>query len=701
MVESRTPWIFALHACLPAILLPTPAAAQEPSFRVEVRMVQVEVRVTSGGEPIHDLSPADLRLLENGVEQKIEYFHHVCRSPSSVGAATADHSQGARWDDRQPLAEPTWVYLSTEIGTPQDARRAAASLRGFLEKELPPGFLFSVAGLPFTSNRQLLSRIVERMERHPYGNPSAVGPVLQHEEDLEFLREIAKAQSEEMSAISTMTGFDREPEFRGALSQVPTLNTESVDRQILFFGQLALLRYRDLIRSLGDLPGRKVVILYRSGLRLDPDHYPLMRELIAEATRRRLTFYTMDTRGLDTIPPLEDRRYAIAWQRGTPRDFLPNILGKHERLLQSREGLVAIAQDTNGRAVLDTNDLGAVLDAVTTDSAEYYVLGYYPTDLSESGRFRRWRVETRRQGLKVQAPRGYYEPEPTAEPTSVFDVLQRDALQGDLTLQSQFNIFAGPDQMPVLIFSLGTAMGELEGRSGRNGSRLEDELAARLYIPGSRNLPIYHHQLLSHSLPPAQLARVDGDSTVMLAGSSLLPIGPGRYRWKAAIRDEHNGRWGAEEVELTVPDFRIPSTPSSLLLTREIRRVSAGDTPAAGDPRETILRLGELEFVPQPQSVFRKGEHLHALFDLYQPSPGDLAEANRGMQLLLLRDGRPVNGVEAYGQAYIQPELARIRYAAHFSTSRLEPGMYRLVAFLPNAEQRELPTLQRFFRLVE
>ncbi|GAB4129792.1 MAG: hypothetical protein Kow001_23860 [Acidobacteriota bacterium] len=665
-------------------------------------MVQVEVRVTSGGQPVHDLTPADFRLLEDGVEQRIEYFHHVCRGPSSpVAPAVTEAVSGSGAEHgSQPLVEPTWVYLSTEIGSPQDARRAAASLRTFLGKELPPGFLVSVAGSPFTANRQLLVRIVERLAREPYGRPAAVGPVLQHEEDLEFLREIAKAQSEEMSAISTMTGFEREPEFRGALSQVPTLNAESVDRQILFFGQLALMRYRDLVRSIGDLPGRKVVVLYRSGLRLDPEHYQLMQEIIAEATRHRLTFYTMDSRGLDTIPPLEDRRYAIAWQRGTPRDFLPNILGKHERLLQSREGLVAIAQDTNGRAVLDTNDLGEVLETVRTDSAEYYVFGYYPTDLSERGRFRRWRIETLRQGLKLQAPRGYYEHNPQGQPSSVFELLQRELTPGDLTLQSQVNFFAGPDQMPLLVFSLGTAIGGLEGRRSRGQTRLEATLAARLHLPGSRNLPIYHYQVLSHSLPADQFAQLDGDPTVVLAGSSLLPVSPGRYRWKAAIRDERSGRWGTEEVDLTVPDFRVPSTPSSLLLTREVRRVPA-DASGTEDPRASVLRVADLEFVPQPQSVFRKGEILHALFDLYLPSSDDLAEAAHGMQLLLLREGRPVNGVEAYGQAHVQPEQARIRYAAHLSTASLEPGMYRLVAFLPNSESRSLPALQRFFRLVE
>ena len=66
-------------------LLVVPALAQQPpetqpqvTFRVETRLVEIEVRVTGKGrKPVSDLKAADFTLKENGEEQKIATFEYV------------------------------------------------------------------------------------------------------------------------------------------------------------------------------------------------------------------------------------------------------------------------------------------------------------------------------------------------------------------------------------------------------------------------------------------------------------------------------------------------------------------------------------------------------------------------------------------------------------------------------------------------
>ena len=66
-------------------LLVVPALAQQPpetqpqvTFRVETRLVEIEVRVTGKGrKPVSDLKATDFTLKENGEEQKIATFEYV------------------------------------------------------------------------------------------------------------------------------------------------------------------------------------------------------------------------------------------------------------------------------------------------------------------------------------------------------------------------------------------------------------------------------------------------------------------------------------------------------------------------------------------------------------------------------------------------------------------------------------------------
>jgi putative hemolysin len=60
-------------------------------------------------------------------------------------------------------------------------------------------------------------------------------------------------------------------------------------------------------------------------------------------------------------------------------------------------GLFTLAMNSGGKAIQNSNDLGRIFEAVLEDSSEYYILGYYPKDLSAEGRFRKIRIEADRE----------------------------------------------------------------------------------------------------------------------------------------------------------------------------------------------------------------------------------------------------------------------------------------------------------------
>ena len=82
-------------------------------------------------------------------------------------------------------------------------------------------------------------------------------------------------------------------------------------------------------------------------------------------------------------------------------------------LSREAEGTEALALDTGGFVVKNSNDLSGGMTRVSNESRAYYLLGYNPTDLRRDGKFRKIEVKVRppkSKNLNVRARRGYYAP---------------------------------------------------------------------------------------------------------------------------------------------------------------------------------------------------------------------------------------------------------------------------------------------------
>ena len=76
--------------------------------------------------------------------------------------------------------------------------------------------------------------------------------------------------------------------------------------------------------------------------------------------------------------------------------------------------LKTVAENTDGLAVVNENDLGAGLKRVIDDVSAYYLLTYYSTNAKNDGKFRKISVKTATPGLHVRARRGYLAPSDNA-----------------------------------------------------------------------------------------------------------------------------------------------------------------------------------------------------------------------------------------------------------------------------------------------
>ena len=100
------------------------ATAQGPEFRVEVRLVEVETRVTdSAGQPVPGLRRGDFTLQENGVTHDIASVAYMASTERTLPVPADSRNPDASTSVTIPPAA-TWVYIQTETD-PADVPRVS------------------------------------------------------------------------------------------------------------------------------------------------------------------------------------------------------------------------------------------------------------------------------------------------------------------------------------------------------------------------------------------------------------------------------------------------------------------------------------------------------------------------------------------------------------------------------------------------
>ena len=125
------------------------------------------------------------------------------------------------------------------------------------------------------------------------------------------------------------------------------------------------------------------------------DHTQRLREISDEANRGNVTFYPIYARGL------------AVFDAPIGPDKPPPVIEDTANLRAKQDSLRFLADNTDGTAVVNTNNIDAALQRIVSDLSSYYLFGYYSTNTKLDGRFRNITVRVKRDGVKVRARRGY------------------------------------------------------------------------------------------------------------------------------------------------------------------------------------------------------------------------------------------------------------------------------------------------------
>jgi VWFA-related protein len=381
-------------------------AEQQQFFDVvTVDVVNVEVYVTDKeGNFVDDLTKDDFEIFEDGKPVAVSNFYSV--DEGTVGTPVAPGQQAAPAVPGVAPAVPDdqrlymVVYIDNFNIRPFNRNRVFRRLRDFLNQNVRS-----------TDKVMLVTYDRSFKERVPF----TTDPALINSALFEIEKESGHATHRDSDRRDVLRAIDEAQSAAEAMSHVRTY-AGSYHNDTMF----TIDAMKDMVASLGGLPGRKALLYVSDGIPMVPgeDLYHLIqdkyqegsvllqarewdassryRELANQANSNRVTFYTIDAAGLRTLSAASaetDRAGASA--------FVDS-----QNVYNLQAPLLSLAEATGGRAIINTNDIGDDLLAVSQDLRSYYSLGYQPAHAGD-GRYHKIEVKVKRRGLRVRHRTGY------------------------------------------------------------------------------------------------------------------------------------------------------------------------------------------------------------------------------------------------------------------------------------------------------
>jgi VWFA-related protein len=387
-----------MTAALAILHLAILAQQPPPVFRVATRLVQVNVVVHDHhGQPVADLKKDDFTITERGKPQAISFFEVVAADkPAAPLKALPPHVFTNVVTRQAGVPTNVTVILVDLLNTGLvDQHYARKALVNFLSQIQPQDriALYTLGHRSLTLLHDYTtdaSSLVDQLRKTRGEIPSQLDASTVNTDSQEALRALGLDELADMNQI--------EADFFTANRVVQTLSSLEA-----------------IAQHLTGVPGRKNLIWLSGGfpLTMGFDEMPSIG-----STRDQRTFtvemdaamralnnagvavYPVDARGLMVMPGFSaDTRAAPS-----PRSIGAGLRAMHTPI----ETMQEIAERTGGRAAYNTNDLASAVRRAIDDARVTYIVGYYPADEAQDGRFRDIKVKVNRPNLDVRYRKGYF-----------------------------------------------------------------------------------------------------------------------------------------------------------------------------------------------------------------------------------------------------------------------------------------------------
>ena len=685
---------------------PAPAVSkvqdQPEVLRVYTELVQTDVMVFDKQRRfVNGLKREDFELRIDGKLKPVEFFEKITAGSINEELQIAAARGASRQANNTRSAGPTPLdrgrpiffyvddlhldlsglatvrklitrFIDNEMGQNDEAAIASASGQiGFLQQ--------------LTDNKTVLRAALERLKVRPYSVQDFDRPVMREYQALlitNYDRDLTDWFIDE--TIRLNPGMTRE-----MAESLVTNRAHSLLQQAGHVTTNTLTGLEGLIRAANKLPGRKLMFFLSGGFFLDDrnsdSRYRLQR-ITSAAARSGVVIYSMDARGL--VASLSD---ASSESQFDPSGRLQRA-GSGE-LLASQDSLNALAVDTGGKAVFNTNSLEPGLSRVLKETSTYYLLAWKPDrEAPQASKFRRIEVKlVGKPDLMVQVRRGFFDREPDLAKAAKPENNEKAEKAKKETDQTQINLpeaelrkvilapypdrdipvslslsyLNTPTKGPVLSTAM-QAPNEFFSFAPVNGRQTAVVAVSGTVFDDRGNAGAVFNNRVTIDAPSVEAANAGPD----LSYSYPVYLRPGLYQVRVGVRDEKTGRTGTAHAWIEIPNPGQLGL-SSLMLGA---RTQPTMTDASTMPQDSALVQLNITH------TFSANQYLRFLVFVYNaaPAPAD-SKPDVAIQVQIVRDGQPVvTAALKKVSTEAVADLARIPYAAEISLNGLPVGQYLL-----------------------
>ena len=692
---------------------PTTVEQAEDVVRISTELVQTDVMVfDKQGHFVNGLRAPDFELRIDGKSLPISFFQLV-----STGSAN-EESQLSAARDSQPGKDNNapvsvefdrrrviFFYVDDLHLAANNLVRARKLLLNYLEKDMrqndETGITSASGQIGFlqqlTDNKTVLRAAIERLKIRPYFVSDSERPAMTEYQALAiernnrdvidfFVDELMK----DLPNLSTIAAPGGLP--RGRAEQQVRDRARTILQQAAAISTNSLSGLESLVRTSSKLPGRKLVFFISDGFFLDDRNSTdrdRLRHITSLAARSGVVIYSIDSRGL--VASLTDASSDVA---PDPSGRLQRIAGGE--LVESQDAMNALASDTGGRTIFNTNAPDAGVTQALQETSTYYLLAWRPERAEQkSEKFRH--IEINVIGgpeLSVRVRKGFFElerapvtaarqsknpdqktdeaKEKTAE-TQLHAAITAPFPERGLPVSLSLTWTDAPEKRQTLNIALqvkGSAV-SFEGENGKQKAVVD--VAGSVYNEEGKAGASFGERLTVTGPTKGTDKNIGPDLVYVYP----LTLPPGLYQVRVAVRDEKNGRIGSTQDWIEIPDISAHKVVLSSLVVSE-RTV----TPTAASPNATSSRNDQL---PQDQVTvrvdhrFQRNSFLRFLVFIYTQLQIGVTP-NMVVQVQIIRSDQPVmtTSLRKVSTEGI-PDLTRVPYAADISLEHLPSGRYILM----------------------
>ena len=650
-----------------------PGEPQQPIFRTGINFVRVDVIVTDKrGEPVADLQAADFEVSEDGKPQTIETFKLVRvtgipeggEAPRQIRTDYDEESEASRDDVRVfvILLDDYHVRRGASLGVREPLVR-------FIRTQLSPldlvGVMYPltpVSDVRLTRNHDAVVRAIEQFmgrkydytPRNPFEEkysmyPAEVVERVRNQVSLSALKSIAihlgGLREGRKAVVLVSEGYSNylPPQLRDPIADMPGLGNPTRSTP-----------------GVGDNNPNEERAQFFNNLDLISD----LRSVYDAANRANTAIYALDPRGLAAF------EFDINEGVGMRTDR--NVLNA------SMDTLRILADETDGRAIVNRNDLEGGLRQIVRDSSTYYLIGYSSSQAPTDGKFHEIKVKVKRQGVQIRARKGYWAltAEETARATApagpgpdpgITEALAAvESTRRDRYIRTWIGMAPGASGRTRVTF-VWEAVPPAVGRPA-DAARVE---VVALTAAGGDGTPYFRGDV------PASVNAAPGvpSSLNVLAGRTEFEAAPGRLDLRLSVRDADGRPLDSDFSDVTVPDFTAPQT-----------RLSTLEVVRARSARELQAVKSDARAQPTAAREFRRTERLLIRFEA---SAAGGATPDTKVRLLN-RAGKPMTDLaverlgEAGGRFQVEVPLAGLpagEFLVEVRAGEAEGGVRQIVGF--------------------